>query len=160
MIPLILSNWRLVGFTLVLAFAGVQSYRLQSAQGQIALYKLEEKNRQEVAAREALHQLRNKERTDAQLRNDLRAAHAAGVRLGVKQGEFVHPRAAGSADSEVACYDLRELNTELGGWAERVVERFRAVAQQAEEVAAAYRACRDYALDLSEFPEPQDHLSP
>lgn len=135
-------------FVVVSAIAGVQSYRLQGAHGEIKLFQAADKERVRAAAVKAGHDLKNKERTDAQYALDVRAARAAGVRAATPTGGFLKPAAAGSPDPEIVCFGAGELDRELGEWAARVAGRLSGVAQQAEEVAAAYRACKAWGLSL------------
>lgn len=137
-----------LGVMLVLAVAlGVQSYRLQGAQGKIALFEAADTARVRAAAIAALHALKNKERTDAQYTLDLAAAHARGVRVGSDR-QFVKPAPTGGSEGELACFDAGELDRELAAWAGRLAGRLSGSARAAEEVAAAFRSCKAWALNL------------
>lgn len=174
-LPLILwlkDNWVLVAVTslilMLTAIAGVQTYRLQGAQAerdQLALEKVERAKRD--AMREATN-LRNRERTDEEF-----AAARGRAALVVVRGNAARVDAgkpidvAGGGDGAVACFDRGRLNAELAGWVERHAaglsavltgtaqsgnERFTAIAREGEGVAADYRACRAWALNLVEGP--------
>lgn len=134
-------------FVAVSAIAGVQSYRLQGAQGTIALLELEKSEQVKDQLEQAAANQRNKERTDAQYKLDMAAARTVGVRVGSDR-QFVKPAPTGGSETELACFSADELNRELTAWAGRVAERFSGAAIAAEEVAAAYRSCKAWALSL------------
>lgn len=110
--------------------AGVQTYRLNT-------YQLEEKARVEAEQKAALANLRNKERTDAQYKLDLATARRAGVRIGSSMLSCTGAGDPRSSQEPTTCFGTERLNAELTEFA-----------RQAEEVAAAFRACRAYVLDL------------
>lgn len=133
------AAWTLQGWRL-----GTQ---LQHAKGEIALFEAADKERERASALAAANNLKNKERTDAQYKIDVAAAHARGVRVGSDR-QFVKSAPTASSERELACFDAGELDRELSAWAERVAGRFNVGVRQAEEVAAAFRSCQAWALNL------------
>ncbi len=166
------DNWRLVVFLLVLGALGVQTYRLQGAKAErdiLALEKVERTKRD--AMREAAN-LKNKERTDEETSAARKRAASVVVRLngpGIKPSQPVDV-AAGDNDP-VACFDRGRLNNELNGWLERTGQRLtdvlqrhagrlEGIAREGEGVAADYRACRAWALNLTGNAKPAIVLDP
>lgn len=142
-----LLNWRWALIAGLVAIAGMQTYRLQSAQAELAILAEREAAAVKAVQLQKLHDLRNKERNDAQYEMDLAAAHRAGLRDTKRTYVTTLPTPSASRPAGTVCYSTEQLNRELAAWAGRVTERFEGVARKAEEVAAAYRACRNYVLD-------------
>lgn len=149
----LLANWRLILFAVVLGALGVQSYRLQGVQGTLTTMEQKENDRVLAEQKQALASARNKERTDAQYQLDLRAARAARVRA--PTGRYFVAAAPGGGDKSAACFDPGELNRELTEWVTRVAGRLSRTAEQAEEVAAAYRACAAWGREVGGLLAPR-----
>lgn len=135
----IVNNWRLILVAGLISAVVIQSWRLDVMQR-------DEEARLKAEQIQAEANKRNKERTDAQYRTDLATARAAGVRWA--RSQFVQTSPAGSSNPGLACFSAGELDQALTRWAGQVYERFTAIAQRVEEVAAAYRACDAWAEEL------------
>lgn len=156
--------WKLALFALLLAALGAQSYRLQGAQGELAVLAEREAAQLRAQQLRALHNLRNKERTDEEYAAAQRRAAAVVVRV-EPTGVTSAPTPAVGGDGATVCFDRGRLNEELAGWVERHARRLTAalaaaaqlgnrrftdVARESEGVAAAYRACRSFAVNLED----------
>lgn len=134
-----------IAFAVCLGALGVQSYRLQGVQGTLSVLQTQVKARDAADAKQALANQRNKERTDEEYRN---AKHRAALaRVSVKSTAEPIPAAPGSGDQPTVSFDRGQLNAELAGFTERLAERLSGIAVAGEKVAAAYRACRVWALE-------------
>lgn len=145
---------------------GVQTYRLHTAQGERDLLALEKTERTKRDAMRDASNIRNRERTDEEDAAAHRRAAVVVVRgkpAGINPGKPVNVATGG--DEPIACFDRGRLNAELAGWVERHAgalsaalaataqlgdQRFTGVARTGEGVAADYRACRAWALNLVE----------
>lgn len=134
-----------IAFAVCLGALGVQSYRLQGVRGTLSVLQTQVKARDTADAKQALVNQRNKERTDEEYIAARRRAALA--RVSVKPAAEPIVAATGSGDDATACFDRGRLNNELTGFFGRVAERLSAIAESGEEVAAAYRACRAWALE-------------
>jgi hypothetical protein len=149
-ITLLLSNWKLVLVGLLVLALGIQSYRLQGAQGEVQVLQAEAKARQDRDALRELQNLKNKERTDEEyLAARKRRASTSVVRVdgpGIKPRETVPSQ---SGPDPIACFDRGKLNEELAGLYERLSQRLTGIAREGEGVAADYRACQAWAVGLN-----------
>lgn len=136
-------------FGLVLAAAGVQTYRLQGAQNQIALMEQDKENARENEKHRQLALAANTQRTNNEDRAARARAASSIVRVESTPGTTGTAPVAGGGDQSTVCYDRGKLDKELAGFAERLAERLTRVAKQGEEVAAAYRGCRVWAEGLT-----------
>lgn len=164
-VSLIASNWRLVLVGVLIAFASLQSYRLRGALGDIKVYKEREAAQLREQQGRALANLRNKERAD----EDFNAGRTRADNVVVREKSAavitvrVRTPAAGSSAGAAACYGGRELDDELAAIARRHAEGSNRVlgelaalhragaervAREGEIVAAAFRSCRTYALNI------------
>jgi hypothetical protein len=134
---------------LVLAL-GIQSYRLQGAQGEVQVLRVEAKARQERDALRELQNLKNKERTDEEHLAARRRASTSVVRVdgpGIKPKPTVESSTGGP--DPIACFDRGKLNQELAGLIERHAERLSGIAREGEGVASDYRACKAWAVGVN-----------
>jgi hypothetical protein len=148
-ITLLLSNWKLVLVGLLVLALGIQSYRLQGAQGEVQVLQAEAKARQDRDALRELQNLKNKERTDEEHLAARRRASTSVVRVdgpGIKPRETVPTN--GGPDP-IACFDRGKLNQELAGLIERHAERLSGIAREGEGVAADFRACKAWAVGVN-----------
>lgn len=154
----VLSWWREILIGLLVLAIGIQSYRLQGAQGERDILALEKTERlRRDAMREATN-LRNRERTDEEYSAARRRASSVVVRHdgpGIRAPQIKAP----GGDESTLCFDRGRLAEALAGWVQRdaarltellrgVGERSTEHARAGEEVAAAYRACRAFTLSL------------
>jgi hypothetical protein len=148
-ITLLLSNWKLVLLGVLVLALGIQSYRLQGAQGEVQVLTVEAKARQERDALRELQNLKNKERTDEEYLAARKRALNSVVRVdgpGIKPRETVPSQ---SGPDPIACFDRGKLNEELAGLYERLSQRLTGIAREGEGVAADYRACQAWAVGLN-----------
>lgn len=141
-----------VAFGLVLAAAGVQTYRLQGSQNTVALM---EQDKEQAAENERLRVKQNvrlKERIDEDDRAARARAAASIVRVEPAPGQTGISAPAGFGQEPAVCFDGRKLDQELAGYHERLAARLTGIAQSSESVAAAFRSCKGWALDLSGVP--------
>jgi hypothetical protein len=148
-ITLLLSNWKLVLLGVLVLALGIQSYRLQGAQGEVQVLTVEARARQERDALRELQNLKNKERTDEEYLAARKRASNSVVRVdgpGIKPRETV-PSTSGP--DPIACFDRGKLNQELAGLIERHAERLSGIAREGEGVASDYRACKAWAVGVN-----------
>lgn len=145
---------------LLVAALGVTYHLLTVAEHERDVLALEKKERATRDAMRDATNLRNKERTDAETVAARRRAAAVVVRAtpaGINPGKPFN--AAGGGDGAVLYFDRGRFDDELAGWAARAAgrltavlrrdaERLEGVARAGEGVAADYRACRAWALNL------------
>lgn len=162
---MILGWWKELLIASLVVAIGVQSYRLHSAQTERDVLALEKTERARRDAMRDTQNVKNKERTDEETTAARRRAAAVVVRS--KPATRVDPGkpvdVAGGGDESLACFDRGRLNAELAGWVERHAaglseflagiaqlgdQRFTGIAREGEGVAADYRACRAWALNL------------
>ena len=149
MIALAARYWYVLVIAGLLMALGMQSYRLQGAQGERDLLALEKTKRQRRDALRDSANAKNKERTDEEHASARRRAATSVVRVdgpGIKPRETVEP--AGSGNDPIACFDRGKLNQELAGFLGRHAERLSGIAREGEGVAADFRACKAWALSL------------
>jgi hypothetical protein len=159
------DNWRLAIFLAIVVALGVQTYRLQGVKAERDMLALEKSERATRDAMRAAQNVRNKERTNEEYAAARRRAQLAGVQSKPAERISTVRIETGSGAEPTTCYGRRELDEELAGFAERTAsrldkviaellrrnaERLGGVAKPGEEVAAAYRACRAYVLNLTE----------
>lgn len=160
----LLANWRLIGFLAVLGALGVQSYRLLGTQDEFKLYKQEqeaqEHERQQEDARRVAFDRFNQRKSDEDYRAALARIPAAGVRVDPVHREAVPAAAPGVSEESTVCFDRGVLNREIAGYFERLAARLSGIAREGEEVAAAYRSCRGWALAPSELGGGSDTPGP
>lgn len=162
---MLLGWWREILIALLVAAVGVQSYRLLSAEGERDILVVEKTERERRDAMRDSQNAKNRERTDEETTAARKRAAVVVVRgdpggTGIKPGQ---PFVAGGGNSPVACFDRGRLDQELAGWVERHARsistalsavarigdsRFTEVAREGEGVAADYRACRAYTMNL------------
>lgn len=167
-----LAWWREGIIAVLLLAVAVQEARVRSVKvkvaelaGQVAVYKQLEDEARRAAAVRALHNLKNKERTDEEYRAARARAGAVVVRVDPSPG-VVKPGAdpaADGGDDIAGCFDGRGLAEALAGLFQRHADRLNQLAaglaerdgarrsgdaRAGEEVAAAYRAARDFLLSL------------
>ena len=101
----------------------LQGARYEKVRGEYATYKtgVETLGRaaQEAAAKQALHDRKNKERTDAEVKR-AGAAHkldVARVLDGIARGSYVPPAASAPGDTGRACFDRAELDAAVRDFA-------------------------------------------
>lgn len=145
-----LALWREGLIVLLLALAGVQTYRLQGERAEFQAYRLE----REAQDREnAVEQARarefniwNKRRTDEEFRAAVARAAAAGVRISpsVQPCPGTAAPAGSSNGADAYCGDRGVLLEELNR-----------IARAGEEVAAAYRSCRVWAVGVGGSMPPE-----
>lgn len=168
---LIKQYWKLALIAALVSALGVQTLRMSWKQelvvrleGELAVFKEREAAQLRAQALRDLHNARNRERADEEYRSS--SARAGAVRVRVDAGAAIAagiPAYAGGGDQPAACVGRGELErwiadvagrnagrlTEiLRGAAERLGSGATEPARAAESVAAAYRACRGYALGL------------
>jgi hypothetical protein len=146
-ITLLLSNWKLVLLGALVLALGIQSYRLQGAQGEVRVLVTEAKARQERDALRELQNLKNKERTDEEHLAARRRASNSVVRVdgpGIKPKPTVESSSSGP--DPIACFDRGKLNQELAGLIDRAAERLSGIAREGEGLASDYRACKAWAV--------------
>lgn len=154
----LLGWWKEILIGLLVLAIGVQSYRLQGAKGELAVYAEREAAQKREQAFRELQAIKNKERTDAQYADDLRRARAASVRDPGTPIVADKPAIAIGGAESTACFDRGRLEQELAGWAGRAAvglgelaarnaDRSSGVAQSGEAVAAAFRACQAFVLN-------------
>jgi hypothetical protein len=170
--PLALIGWwREIAMLLLVAALGIQSYKLLGAQGELAVHeeRIEAEKRYQAAV--ALQNLKNKERTDEEYSTALRRARALSLRVepapAIQPGTLTPPA---SGDDAAFCLDRERAAEELTGFVERHAGRLSALiaavsrrhaerlagnAVAGEEVAAAYRACRAFAVGLPSADRPK-----
>jgi hypothetical protein len=149
-ITLLLSNWKLVLLGVLVLALGIQSYRLQGAQGEVQVLTVEARARQERDALRELQNLKNKERTDEEHAAARKRASNSVVRVdgpGIKPKPTVESSTGGP--DPIACFDRGKLNEELAGYLGRHAERLSGIAREGEGVAADFRACRAWAVGVN-----------
>lgn len=165
--------WREGLIALLVVACLVQESRVRGAKvkvaelaGKVAVLEQRAKDAATAQALRELHNLKNKERTDAQYFADLARAGAAVVRLDkpARGITVAGPVAApGRGDEPTVCFDRGRLAAELNGFLDRAAERANAVladvvrleqdrstriARAGEGLAAAYRGCRVFAIGI------------
>lgn len=161
----LLRYWKVIAVGLLVIALGVQSYRLKAASGQVAVLKEREAAQLREQEKRELHNSRNKERTDEDYAGALKRASAARV-LDQPASIVAHqaPAAAsgegtaacsggGDVDALVAEFAQRHatrLTLVLADISRRDAERATAIARLGEELAAAYRACHAFAVNIDE----------
>jgi hypothetical protein len=150
MITFLLSNWKVLVVGLLVLALGIQSYRLQGAQGEVRVLTVEAKARSDRDALRELQNLKNKERTDEEHLAARRRASTSVVRVdgpGIKPKPTVESSTGGP--DPIACFDRGKLNEELAGYLGRHAERLSGIAREGEGVAADFRACRAWAVGVN-----------
>lgn len=153
----LLGWWKEILIGLLVLAIGVQSYRLQGAKGELAVFHEREAAQKREQAFRELQAIKNKERTDAQYDADLRRARAAGVRDSGAPVVADKPAVTLGGDEPTVCFERGRLERELAEWAGRAAaglgavagrnaERLGGDAQSGEAVSAAYRACQAFVL--------------
>ena len=129
----------------LVAALGVQSYRLQGAQGERDILALEKSERTKRDIEREARNFGNVERTNEEHRAAAVRAGAVVVRGNAASGIRVKPAApAGSRDESTVCFDRGQLDAAIAEYAGRLT----GIAREGEALAAAYRACRAWALDV------------
>jgi hypothetical protein len=166
----LLGWWKEILIAALVVAIGVQSYRLQGTQAERDILVVEKTERARRDAMRETQNVKNKERTDEETTAARGRAAVVVVRgkpagTGIKPGKPIDIAASG--DDAIVCFDRRRLNAELAGWLERHVAglnaafsataelgngRFTTIAREGEGVAADYRACRAWALNLVDGP--------
>lgn len=163
----------LIVLGLLVSALGVQTYRLRGAEldlvamtGKRDLLALEKTERARRDGMRDMQNLKNRERTNEEYAAALRRAAAVVVRGepagGVVPGAGIKLAAGG--DPATGCIDRGRLDAELAGWVEwhaaglnnllarisrRGDEAFTRTAREGEGLAASYRGCRVYTLNLA-----------
>ena len=161
-LQLVVKYWRYSALGILIAALCVQTYRLQGAQGEVAVFEEREQAMLlEQQEREHRNQL-DKERTDAEYAAALQRARNTRVRTQPAVIVASQPPAAGSGDEPARCFSGGELRDRLADFAnahagrlaevatgisQRHAEAVDGIAARAEEVSAAYRACRSFVLN-------------
>jgi hypothetical protein len=160
-ITLLLSNWKLVLLGVLVLALGIQSYRLQGAQGEVQVLTVEARARQERDALRELQNLKNKERTDEEHLAARRRASTSVVRVdGPGIRPFQPKQPTPGSDQAISCVTGRQLDEAVAGIAQRASERLAGVlrrdgerrtgdAREAEGVAADFRACKAWAVGVN-----------
>jgi hypothetical protein len=159
----LILHWKLIVIALLCAALGVQSYRLQGAQGRIVVFEEREAAQLRDKARRDAANFRNKERTDEEDRAARKRAGSVVVRAEpstrIAVGTLV-PRSRdaaaecisrGDVDRVVADFEREHaagLDAVIAAVSQRHAAEATHVARDAEGVAAAYRACRGFTLGL------------
>lgn len=147
--PLVLLRWwREILIALLLAAVGVQSYRLQGVQGERDILQLEKTERARRDGMRDMTNLKNRERTNEEDATARRRAAAVVVRVEAPGIKYVPTAAPGSGDESSAIFYRGLLEQELAASAQRSADRHTELARAGEDLAAAYRACRGYTLNL------------
>ena len=144
----LIAWWREILIGLLVVSVGIQSYRLQGAQGERDLLALEKTERIRRDAMRDITNLKNKERTNEEDAAARRRAAAVVVRVEGPGIKYVPPAFPGSGDESTASFYRRILDEELAAAAQRNADRHTELARAGEDLAAAYRACRGYTLNL------------
>lgn len=153
----------LIAGLVALIVMGTEAAYIDHLRGQVKVFKEREAaQKREQASREAAN-FRAKERADANFEDDKRRAASSVVRT--KPAAIIAHEQAGTGirAANASCIDRRELDRVVAGFAEwhaeelnRVVADFQRqsdeeatrIARLGEVVAAAYRACRGYVLEV------------
>ena len=145
---LLLAWWREILIGLLLVSLGVQSYRLQGTQSERDLLQLENTERARRDGMRDMANLKNKERTDEEDAAARRRAAAVVVRVEGPGIKYVPTAPAGSGDESTPSFYRRLLDEGLAAAAQRSADRHTELAREGESLAAAYRACRGYTLNV------------
>lgn len=156
---LLLGWWKEILIGLLCVAIGVQSYRLQGAKAEVAVFEERQAAQIREQAYRELQAIKNKERTDAQYELDLRRARAVVVRDSGAPVVAGEPTVTLGGDEPTVCFERGRLERELAGWAGRAAaglgqlaarnaDRLAGDAQSGEAVAAAFRACQAFVLNL------------
>lgn len=138
-------------FFALASVAGIQTYRLQGAQNQIALMEQDKENARENEKHRQLALSANTRRTNEEDRAARARAASAVVRVEPTPGTTGTAPVTGGGDQSTVCFDRRKFDAALAGLGEQLSE----VARRSEEVAAAYRGCRAWAEGLTTARAPR-----
>lgn len=157
-------NLFILGIVLaIVAWGGIQTYRLAVAKGQITVFEEREAAQRRDQARRDASNLRNKERTDENHAAASARARAVVVRPATPRRVTYKAPAPISPDQSASCVTRGELlqtvaevsrrHSErvdglLTEFARRDAVRLTELARLGEEVGAAFRACSEYAKGL------------
>lgn len=160
----LLAWWREILIAVLVASCGVLYHLWTVDADKVTLLETQIAERQKRDEMRLDTNRKNKERTDAENDAARKRAAAIVVRLtgpGIKPGKSFAAPASG--DAAAACIDGGRLGAELDGWATRTASRLTEVlrrdagrsedvARAGEGVAADYRSCRAWALNLVQAP--------
>lgn len=161
LIDLTLENWKIILLTTLVLMWGIQTYRLQGAKGQIALYEYQQAQQKSNQAKQELANLRNKERTDEEYASAKRRAATVIVRSKPRTIIASQAPSTGGNNQPSGCVTRGEIDRTLTEFArehaagltaiyadfsQRHAVEATAAVQQLESLAAAYRACRAFAI--------------
>jgi hypothetical protein len=154
---------KLALLAMLIAALGVQTYRLKSAQGEIAVFEERELAQKRDQARREATNLRNKERTDENHAADLKRAATVVVRSKPAAIITSQPAFTRSIGQSAECLSRGDVDrvvdsfasqhaARLGSLIAEVSQRHAAgathVAREGETLAAGFRACKAFAVDL------------
>lgn len=135
-----------VALAIVVLFLGIQTKRLESSKAEhaafVAQVAAQGKAAEEAAAKQKLHDMKNKERTDEEYNR--RVAEFTRTIAGLRQrapGSFVPAAPAGASRPELACYDRAELVGAVG----KFVAGARAIADEGTKESLMMDAARAWA---------------
>ena len=130
-IPFLLANWKLIAIGLLAAAVGAYVWHCERAKDRLAASIAIAEQQAVQNAKQALRDLKNKERSDENLQRNLGRLRADVVRLRNASASVLPAAPTGAGDPQRACFDRAQLDDALrrfaGGAAELVGEGAAAV---------------------------------
>lgn len=117
LIPLLLANWRLVALGLILAAVGGYVWSCERAKDKLAASVAIAEQQARENAKQALRDLKAKERADENYERRISRLNADIGRLRNASADLLPPTSASSPSDERACFDRADLNRALSDFA-------------------------------------------
>ena len=122
MIGLLLGNWKLVAAGLVVAIVGGYVIHCEITKKNWNEAKAIAQRQQAENAKQALRDLKNKERSDENYQRNLNRLAADVKRLRDARPRFVPSAGSSAGSAETACYDRAELDAALQRYRDGVIQ--------------------------------------
>ena len=143
LIPILLANWRLVALGLIVAAVGGYIWSCERAKDTLAAQKAIAEQQARENAKQALRDLKNKERADENYERRISRLNADLGRLRDASSGLVPSAAPGSPSDERACFDRADLNRALSDFARGAAD----IAGEGQKAVEGLDTAKEWARD-------------
>lgn len=119
-IPFLLANWKLIAIGLLAAAVGMYVWHCERAKDKLAQSIAIAEQQAVENAKQAMRDLKNKERADENYQRNITRLRADVKRLRNASASLVPPAPAGSPSPERACFDRGAIDTALRAFTDGV----------------------------------------
>lgn len=120
-IPFLLANWKLIAIGLLAAAVGMYVWHCERAKDKLAQSIAIAEQQAVENAKQAMRDLKNKERADENYQRNITRLRADVKRLRNASASLVPPAPAGSPSPERACFDRADLDAAIRGYREGIL---------------------------------------